>query len=197
MDSGIKAVIGLGNPGRRYPRTRHNAGFRVLDMVADALEVKSWTFDCNAAIGIDGLKDLVLAKPMTYMNNSGIAVKAILEKFGLDPFRILVVYDDMYLPPGTIRIRKGGGHGGHKGMGSIIGLLGTEDIPRVRVGIGRPRPGTDPVEYVLEELRDEEFEVLRKGEAMAVEAILFLLEEGMEKAMNKYNKKGCGMGDGL
>lgn len=184
-------VAGLGNPGSRYELTRHNVGFRVVDRLGDQLDTRIARSMFKALYGeaVAGTQKIILAKPQTYMNLSGTALKAMMNWYKILPRELLVIYDDMDLPVGKIRIRGKGGHGGHKGMISIIEQLGTNDFSRLRVGIGRPGiPGYDPADWVLGRFSKEEEETINNGLADAVEAALFLVKEGAEAAMNKFNR---------
>ena len=153
-------VVGLGNPGPKYEGTRHNAGFWLADRLAGRLgaafrPARRFPLDACEANTAEGRVRLV--KPTTYMNRSGQAVGAIAEYFRIAPAAILVLHDDLDLPPGTVRLKEGGGHGGHNGLRDIAAHLGTRDFARVRLGIGRPgHPGKDPIDYVLERPRAEE-----------------------------------------
>lgn len=152
-------VVGLGNPGPRYEGTRHNAGFWLADRLArrlgtDFRAARRFPLDaCEAGTAAGRVR---IVKPTTYMNRSGQAVGAIAEYFRIAPAAILVVHDDLDLPPGSVRVKEGGGHGGHNGLRDIAAHLGTRDFARVRLGIGRPGPEKDPIDYVLERPRAEE-----------------------------------------
>ncbi len=186
-----KAVIGLGNPGPRYAFTRHNAGFMALDRLASLLETSFQHRGFHSEYGIGWLEDepILLAKPQTYMNESGRAVKAMVDCYHLSPSDLLVLYDDVSLPLGRIRVRAKGSHGGHQGLRSILSALGTEEVPRIRIGIGAPPPGQDLVSYVLSPFTSEELAVVRESIATAAEAVLVVLREGIVTAMNRYNAK--------
>lgn len=180
-------VVGLGNPGRRYARTRHNAGFLVLDAFAaiTRLEFRERTdyLICNGSLG--GEK-IFLMKPLTFMNRSGGAVRKVAEKFGIPPERIVVVHDDLDLATGRLKIRKKGSSGGHKGVESVIQSIGANNFIRLKIGIGRD--GLMAVEdYVLSKFRRDELPLVREAVACAVEAIRSVITEGIEKAMNKFN----------
>ncbi len=145
----IKALIGLGNPGKKYEETRHNVGFMVADIVASLLKCpKKKKEYCFSHLIECPDHDLIIVKPQTYMNNSGIAVKNLLEEYNLKPEEILVVVDDLDLPIGTIRLRKSGSSGGQRGMKSIIENIKTENFPRLKIGIGRPKRREDIPDYV-------------------------------------------------
>lgn len=180
----IKIVLGLGNPGRFYQKTRHNVGFVVISRLARKMGLKFDKKYCSSRVA-EG-EGIVLAKPYTYVNLSGKAVKALLQRFSLSPEEMLVICDDVALPLGRIRIRRKGSDGGHNGLRSIIKEIGTDNFPRLRVGIGREGI-RDLVEYVLGEFEKEEMEVLEKILDVAVEAVECILKEGIEEAMNKYN----------
>lgn len=188
----MKLIVGLGNPGREYAATRHNAGFLVIDCLAHELGLSVGKKLLRSLTGqgqINGEK-VVLAKPQTYMNLSGESVGALLRWYKLTTSDLIVIYDDLDLPPGKLRIRGGGGSGGHKGMQSVIEALGTEDFTRVRIGIGRPRaPEFDPVDYVLSGFSEEEAGEMKEVLAQAVEAVLCIVRDGVERAMNLYNRR--------
>ena len=180
----IKIVLGLGNPGRLYQKTRHNVGFMVVSRLARRMGLKFDKKFCSSRVA-EG-EGIVIAKPYTYVNLSGKAAKALLQRFSLAPQDMLVICDDVALPLGRIRIRRKGSDGGHNGLRSIIKELGTEEFPRLRVGIGREGI-KDLVEYVLGEFEREEMEILEKVLEVAVDAVECILKEGIEEAMNKYN----------
>lgn len=183
----MKVVVGLGNPGRRYARTRHNAGYMVVDEMARRKGARFKRLWMKRAVGarVDGPSGAVLlVKPLTFMNRSGEAVRAILSKRGLDEQDLIVVVDDVHLPLGRLRLRAGGSEGGHNGLRSISAALGTRDFARLRVGVG-PAPSGDLVDYVLAPFdRDEEIGVPVRR---AAEAAWLLIEQGLEQAMNRYN----------
>lgn len=185
-----KVLVGLGNPGPKYAKTRHNTGFMVIDRVAAHLSVhlKPWRrLALVAESEIDGVP-LVLAKPMTYMNRSGEAVKPLLEAYGAGPEDLVVVYDDIDLEQGTLRIRPSGGSGGHRGVASIIEALGTEEFGRIRVGLGRPPlKDFDAAEFVLQNFGLIELQILNPAMQRAVLAVRTIFTEGYEAAMNRYN----------
>lgn len=184
----MRLVVGLGNPGRQYARSRHNVGFRCLDLVAERLGAKfsRRAFNAYLAMAQRGGAKVLLAKPQTFMNLSGESVGRIAHYYGLAPERLLVIYDDMDLPLGRIRIRESGSSGGHKGMQSIIHALGTDAFPRLRIGIGRSAI-VEGASYVLGRFAPEEegalVEVLRR----AADAVEVILTEGPAVAMNRYN----------
>ena len=184
-----RMVVGLGNPGPEYERTRHNAGFLTIDLVADNLRAAYWKDTCGAKVAVVRFadSDLVLAKPQTFMNVSGGSVKRLLEEFDVEPGEMIVVHDDIDLPAGSVRVKRGGGHGGHNGLRSLHEKLGTDDYLRVRVGVGRPPGRMDPADYVLQPLRGESLEELEAVLPSAAQAALTILEEGIVAAMQEYN----------
>jgi PTH1 family peptidyl-tRNA hydrolase len=183
-----KLIVGLGNPGRKYASNRHNVGFQCLDRLAEAWGLSFSRRKHKALLAQDeiaGLK-VILAKPQTFMNLSGEAVEQLARFYQVAPENILVIYDDLDLPVGRIRLRPEGGSGGHKGMKSIIEHLGSNGFPRLRVGIGRPSHG-DPVDYVLSDFAPDERSTIEEACERAVSAIELWLAEGVVAAMNRYN----------
>lgn len=188
-DRSMKIIVGLGNPGDRYRNTRHNVGFRCIDLLARRWEVNLKERRAKAVLGRGrfGEREVVLAKPRTFMNNSGEAVSYLIARFGVKPKDIVVIYDEMDLPVGKIRIRPGGSPAGHNGIRSIIGELRTQEFPRVRVGIGQPGMQGGQVSHVLNRFsEEEETEISRVVNAVA-EAVDCLLEENITVAMNRFN----------
>lgn len=183
------AVVGLGNPGRRYADTRHNAGFLFIRNVARAWDVrmKKTKFQSKTGEFRRHAESVILAMPQTYMNDSGLAVRELVKGLRLASERLIVVYDDVDLPLGTIRVRSDGGPGTHKGMASIVAELGTRDFPRIRVGIGSGAAGEDIVRYVLSPFRKNERERFEESLARAREALDLMLGGDIEAAMNRYN----------
>ncbi|HHH42430.1 MAG TPA: aminoacyl-tRNA hydrolase [Chloroflexi bacterium] len=182
-------IVGLGNPGRRYARHRHNIGFRCLDRLAARHGLTFDRVQNRALLATGRIADraVVLAKPQTFMNESGRAVVPLVRAYHVPLERLLVIYDDLDLPPGTIRLRPEGGSGGHRGMRSIIEALGSQDFPRLRVGIGRPPGRMDPADYVLQDLSPEEEERFDRVCERVAEAIHCWLTEGIVLAMSRYN----------
>ena len=182
-------IVGLGNPGSRYACTRHNVGFMVIDHLAGThgIECNRVGFSALWGEGTIAGKRVLLFKPQTFMNLSGRAVCEIAHEFGIPPCSMVVVYDDCDLPFGRIRIRRRGGSGGHRGVESIIDFLGTEDFPRVRIGIGRP-VGGDITEYVLSPFEPEEQKTLKDILERIDRAIEVVVAEGVECAMNRFNE---------
>lgn len=184
-------VFGLGNPGRQYEATRHNLGFRVADDLASFCRIPLQDGSRYAVYGEGQWKShsLVLAKPLTYMNRSGLAVAELLERFGQSPGDVLVVSDDVSLPLGELRVRPRGSSGGQKGLQSIIEQLGTEEFGRLRLGIGPAPPGTPLEDFVLEAFLPNEEQVAQEMIWKAREATLCVLEAGMEQTMRLFNRR--------
>ena len=184
-------VVGLGNPGETYAQSRHNAGFMLVERVA-----RAWDADwrekkgrLRVAEGRCGGEPVLLAQPLTYMNLSGQAVRALVGSRRVAPERLLVAYDDLDIPLGEIRVRPQGSAGTHKGMQSIVRELGTTKFPRLRIGIGPLPEGRDAAAYVLRRFRREERELLERGLTRATEAVDMILAGGLEKAMTAFNRK--------
>jgi len=188
ISNGVKMVIGLGNPGDEYVDTRHNAGFRVIDSLAETLEIKVKKKKFGACFGRGEFADkkLILLKPWRYMNRSGQAVATAVGFYKLAVSDLLVITDDMALPPGSIRIRPKGSAGGHKGLADIIEKLGTEDIGRLRIGIG-PSGREMAEDYVLDAPTETERPLLNEAVDRAREAVLCWIEYGIGTAMDKFN----------
>ncbi len=184
-------IVGLGNPGDKYAHTRHNAGFDVLDALARKQGVSIGREKERALVGecfIAGQKT-ILALPQTYMNLSGEAVSGLMRWYKLPPENLLVVYDDVDLPPGSIRLRKNGSAGTHNGMRSIIGMLGYENFPRLRVGVGQKREGYELADWVLGHYIGEEAQTAQAAFETAADAVVEYITNGIESAMCKYNTK--------
>ena len=181
----MKLVIGLGNPGEKYEKTRHNAGFEAVDFLAGKLHVKVSRSECFAVLG--GNKEVILSKPQTFMNLSGEAAVCLAKKFGAEPKDVIVVHDELDLPAGKIMVKFGGGSAGHKGINSIIEKLGTREFLRVRIGISPENKPHDAINFVLSKFSKEEREVFDASIVRASEAVEFLLSGTLEAAMNKYN----------
>ena len=185
-------IAGLGNPGSEYEKTRHNTGFMSLDLLAARLQVKvsKERFKAlTAQADFDGQR-LLLMKPLTFMNASGIAIEAAAHFYKIPPERVLVLFDDISLPVGKLRIRKNGSAGGHNGIKSIISSLGTDAFPRVKVGVGdKPHPDYDLADWVLSNIPKEDQEAFQTALHHAAEAALCIVENGTEKAASAYNGK--------
>jgi PTH1 family peptidyl-tRNA hydrolase len=182
-------VVGLGNPGRHYRTNRHNVGFMLLDRLAAELKLPLKHSQSNALVGWDDKQapHVILAKPQTYVNESGRSVASLMRAFKVELSGLLVVFDEMDLPLGALRMRPFGGSSGHRGMRSIINHLGDPGFPRLRIGIGRPPPGVDPARYVLSDLRPSEQESFDRAIDLAVTCVREFLESGIEIAMNRCN----------
>lgn len=185
-------IVGLGNPGKQYEQTRHNVGFMALDIIARELNTDVTKVKFKGLLGEtfhEGDK-LFLLKPQTFMNLSGQSVLDAVNFYKILPERILVIYDDMDLPAGSLRIRPFGGAGGHKGMESIIYQLGTDKFPRIRIGIGRPDEHRDPTDHVLGRIYGEEAEIIAITLQSAAKAALLAVTGGVDLAMNRFNSAG-------
>ncbi len=182
-------LIGLGNPGREYARSRHNVGFMLIDRLALRLDAGGMRLQSNALISTTSHLDsrLLLAKPQTYMNLSGQAIQGLAGFYKVALEYLLVAHDDLDLPFGTIRLRPGGGPGGQKGVASTIEHLGSRDFARLRIGIGRPPGRQDPADYVLQEFRPRQREHLSAILERAADAALVFVTDGLQAAMNKFN----------
>ena len=183
----MKLIVGLGNPGKKYEGTRHNMGFMAVDLFSDMakIDVDKEVFSGLLGRGKVFEEDVLLFKPTTYMNLSGTAVSQVVHYFKIEKEDIIVVYDDMAIAPGNIRLRLNGSSGGHKGMQNIIEQLGTSDIKRIRVGIGEPT--NDTVDFVLSKPLKEEQELIDGALENAANAIKEALKSGFDRAMNRFN----------
>lgn len=182
-------VVGLGNPGKQYEKTRHNVGFDVIDILSKEYDINVSKIKHKALIGEGrvGSEKVLLVKPQTYMNLSGETLIDIYNYYKIDMENIIVVYDDIDLDVGKIRIRKKGSGGTHNGMRSITKCLGSNDFPRVRVGVSKPRPGQDLADFVLSRFRKEESDDIELGLEKAAKAVDTMIRENIDLAMNKYN----------
>jgi PTH1 family peptidyl-tRNA hydrolase len=191
-------IVGLGNPGEEYEFTPHNLGFMVIDLLAGRHGIRVTRKENTSLLGrgeISG-KRLALAKPQTYMNLSGPAVRGLLERYELKPDRLIVVYDELDLPWGSLRIRLKGSAAGHKGVKSLIGSLGTNEFTRVRLGIARESEPGNPVEgekFVLAPFKRAQKQDVEETVSRAAEAVEFILAEGAAQAMTKYNRRAQGL----
>ncbi|MEW5830062.1 MAG: aminoacyl-tRNA hydrolase [Chloroflexota bacterium] len=182
-------IVGLGNPGREYKDNRHNFGFMLVDRLCVRLNVRGMKVQSKAIVlstNYEGRK-LIFAKPQTYMNLSGQSVQGLLRFYKLPLENLLLAHDDLDLPFGTIRLRPGGGPGGQKGVGNTIQQLGTQDFPRLRLGIGRPPGRMDSADYVLQDFPDADLTILSQLLDRAADAALSWVTEGLDAAMNKFN----------
>ena len=183
-------IVGLGNPGREYERTRHNCGFRALDLLAESLGCKADRLKFQGLytqVGYNG-KKLFLLKPQTYMNLSGRSVLQLSAYFGIPPQRIIVMFDDISLEPGRLRIRADGSAGGHNGIKSIIQELGSQEFPRVKIGVGaKPNPEFDLADWVLSSFSANEEKALKVSLENAAKAALAIIDHGVPEAANRFN----------
>ena len=185
----MKLIVGLGNPGREYANTRHNVGFRCIDDMGRHAGITVSERRRTVVLGqgrTEG-EEVVLAKPRTFMNNSGEAVSYLMTRFPSSLQDLLIIYDDMDLPLGKVRIRAAGSAGGHRGMESIVAAVGSTDFPRIRIGVGRPSPGAGEVQYVLGPFTGEEKPLIEEAVSTVREAVSDILGHGLELAMNRYN----------
>jgi len=187
----VKLIVGLGNPGARYAGTRHNMGFLVVDALAQRAGVEINRERFESLLGRGEISDVpvILAKPLTFMNLSGRSVAQIVRYFGIGAEDILIVHDDMDFPVGDVRIKAGGGAGGHKGLLSIIDHLGEADFARVRVGIGRPPARETAERYVLERFSEGETRDLAQAVERAGDAVIAVVSSGVQAAMNRFNAR--------
>ena len=184
-------IVGLGNPTKQYEKTRHNIGFDVMDALADKYNISISENKHKALCGkgvIEGMK-VVLAKPQTYMNLSGESIREAVDYYKIDPEDIIVIYDDISLEPGQLRIRLKGSAGGHNGIKNIIAHLGTQEFPRIKVGVGAKPPKMDLADYVLSRFGAEEQKMMDEAFGEAAEAAVMMMTAGAERAMNHYNAK--------
>lgn len=187
----MKVIVGLGNPGSEYAKTKHNVGFMFIDAMAEKLGVSEWRdkFEAKIAETRIGSEKVLLVKPMTYMNESGQAVGPIMSFYKLLPEDLIVVHDDMDIPAGTIRIRKKGSAGGHNGIKSILAHIGDEHFARVRIGIGRPLTGWTVVNHVLAPFSNEDAPKIDEAIKYLEPAVECIINDDVDMAMNKFNPK--------
>lgn len=182
-------IIGLGNPEEEYARTRHNMGFDTINKISEKYNIKVNKSKFNSLYGtgaIEGEK-VILVKPQTYMNLSGNAVRDFMNFYKILPENIIVIYDDLDIESGIIKIRKKGGPGTHNGMKSVVHEIQTQDFPRIRIGIGNPEYKDDLLKFILTRIPDEEYKILQEAQENAVKAIVEIIKNGIDSAMNKYN----------
>lgn len=182
-------IVGLGNPGSEYADTRHNAGFRVVDALADDIGATYWKSQCGALVAAKEHRgrELVLAKPQTYMNLSGSAVAQLMKAYDIPFDHVIVVHDELDIPAGTIRVKSGGGHGGHNGLKSIFEKCASRDFVRVRIGIGRPPGRMDTADYVLRAPRGDAAADFECAIGTGAEAVSHLIEHGLAKTQGAFN----------
>jgi len=188
----MKLIVGLGNPGRRYRLTRHNVGWEVIARLAARVGIRVNEDEGFAEVGRGtiGTRRVLLARPHTYMNVSGEAVRDLRRRHRLRAEDILVIVDDIDLPLGRVRLRAGGSAGGHNGLKSVIEALGTTEFPRLRVGVGRPPQGVDPADFVLTRFGAGEEASAQESLERAAEAAELAVTDGLEAAMNRFNARG-------
>lgn len=185
----MKIVVGLGNPGQEYSATRHNIGFMAVDKLAERWAVTSWRERYNAQVAeYRGEETVLLVKPQTFMNLSGRAVVPLAAFYKVPYEDIIVIYDDLDLSTGRLRLRLKGGSGGHRGIESLLYESGKDDFSRVRIGIGRPPEGWETANYVLGRFTAEETTAINQAISQAADAVECIIKEGFSKAMNKFNK---------
>jgi len=187
----LRLIIGLGNPGLRYQYTRHNIGFLVIDKLASDYNISVSMKGFDACFGKGKIGDIpvLLAKPQTFMNISGVSAKKLIDYFKIDLEDLIIVHDDIDLPFETIRLKEGGGHAGHKGLISIIDHLGDMEFIRVRIGIGKPPDRSMVEKYVLEPFTEDEMKLLPRIAAAASDALTMIISSGIQAAMNHYNER--------
>ena len=188
-NSEIFLIAGLGNPGKDYRHTRHNIGFMVIDHLSNELKIPVKKVKQKSLIGIGKLdnKEILLVKPQTFMNNSGESIAPLMRYYKVPHQNLMVIHDDLDIPFGIIRIRPTGGTSGQKGMKSIIEKIGSQEFPRIRMGIGRPPGHMDPVDFVLENFSKDQLSILENILEDATNAIKTFIIDGLNKAMNTYN----------
>ncbi|WP_416151908.1 aminoacyl-tRNA hydrolase [Salipaludibacillus sp. HK11] len=186
----MKLVVGLGNPGKNYERTRHNVGFEVIDKCQERLKIELDQAKFKGSYGFTraGGKKVFLLKPLTYMNLSGESIVPLMNYFKIDQEDLLIVYDDLDLPPGKIRLRQKGSHGGHNGVRSIIQHLGTDQFNRIRIGVGRPDPGMSVPDYVLGTFPPDDRQNVEESLEKAAKAVEAWTEKDFLKVMNDFNQ---------
>ncbi len=184
-------VVGLGNPGPEYERTRHNAGFMVVDLLGENLRATYWKDQAGAKVALVRFAgdELVLAKPQTFMNVSGGSVAKLVDLYEAEPDELIVVHDDIDLAPGRVAAKRGGGHGGHNGLRSLHEKLRSDEYLRVRVGVGRPPGRQDAADYVLEPVKGDAANELDGAVTTAAQVVLHILEHGIDSAMREYNAR--------
>ena len=184
-------IAGLGNPSKTYEGTRHNVGFTMIDVIGSKFDIDVTTRKHKALVGrgvIDGMR-VILAKPQTYMNLSGESIREIADFYKIEPENIIIIYDDISLDVGQLRIRKKGSAGGHNGVKNIIAHLGTQEFPRIKVGIGNKPEGWDLADFVLSRYSKAEQEALEEAAEGVVGALKLMLADDIDGAMNRYNAK--------
>lgn len=182
-------IVGLGNPEEEYARTRHNMGFDTINKISEECGIKVNKSKFNSLYGtgtIEGEK-VILLKPQTYMNLSGTAIRDFMNFYKVLPENLIVIYDDLDIEPGIIKIRKKGGAGTHNGMKSVVHEIQTENFPRIRIGIGNPEYKNDLLNFILTRIPDDKYKILQQAQGNASKAIVEIIKNGIDSAMNKYN----------
>ena len=200
--SEIKLIVGLGNPGEEYANTRHNAGWKVINLLGEHLNANYWKNECGAStthiqwrapsknpLELSPAKKLILAKPQSYMNTSGGPVSKLAAEYNIKPDEILIVHDEMDLPLGTVRVKVAGGHGGHNGLRSIHAKLACGDYVRVRIGTGHPTDNGSVTKHVLSAPKGKDAQEFEHSLHIAADAVMCVLEKGISTAMNRFNVK--------
>lgn len=184
-------IVGLGNPEPEYSKTRHNMGFDVINKIATKynIKVEKKGFNSLYGTGIIENEKVILCKPQTYMNLSGEAIIQFVNYYKIDPKNVIIIYDDIDIEPGVVKLRKKGGAGSHNGMKSVVENLKTTEFPHVRIGTGKPLIKSDLINYVIGKVSDENYEILLKGINIGLEAVEEILKNGIDKAMNYINSK--------
>ncbi len=182
-------IVGLGNPEEDYSNTRHNMGFNTINKLAKQynIEINKSKFKGLYGVGTIEEKKVILLKPQTYMNSSGESIREIIDFYKIEAKDIIIIYDDIDIAPGIIKVRKKGGPGTHNGMKSVVEHLKTQEFARIRVGIGSPKYKDDLINYVIGAIPEEDIEKLDKGTTLAKDAIIEIIKSGVDIAMNKYN----------
>ena len=187
----MKMIVGLGNPGAEYAKTKHNVGWMLIDALAEKLGATDWQNREKGMVAETsiGSEKVLLVKPLTYMNNSGECVGPLMRWYKLEPEDIIAVHDDMDIPAGSIRIRKKGSAGGHNGIKSLIAHIGSENFDRVRIGVGRPLPGRTVINHVLSPFATEDAPKIAEAIEYLLPAVECIVQHGPDMAMNKYNPR--------
>ena len=191
-EKNMKLIAGLGNPGSQYERTRHNIGFMAIDDIAKEFLIPMELEKKHKAIvgkGMMGSEKVLLVKPQTYMNLSGESIRSLADYYQIEPEDIIIIFDDISLDVGQLRIRKKGSAGGHNGIKSIIAHLGTNEFPRIKIGVGERLPGQDLADHVLAKFPNAQMETVNQATKDACEAAFLMIRDGIDKAMNQYNGK--------
>ena len=185
-------IVGLGNPEEEYGNTRHNMGFNTINKLSSKYKIKVDKNKFKGLYGIGSIENekVILLKPQTYMNLSGKSIKEIIDFYKIDLKNLIVIHDDIDITPGLIKIRKTGGPGTHNGMKSVISEIGTTNFARIRIGIGTPKSKSDLINYVIGKVPQNDLELLDVGVTKAKDAVITIIKEGIDKAMNKFNIKG-------